>query len=215
MPRTLPGNACAARMSHSEYLRRKVEALPKYYGPSRLGDESLKTQVRRYRASGAPTVSTGPAPLATCCRHAPYPRCGDGQQQQWSVDAVIARAAHCAVCRPGAEPAAGVWVPAEGVCCAVAPDVPRDGAGNPIAAAGHGRTTCCPATGPPLQMLDPTCCSTTPEGVRLVNTVYATGIPADSIPPVSQEKLRTVFAVNRTCAPCPVVIVEPCPYIPG
>jgi len=211
MPRTLPGNACAARMSHSEYLRRKVEALPKYYGPSRLGDESLKTQVRRYRASGVPTVSTGPAPSATCCRHAPYPRCGDGQQQQWSVDAVIARAAHCAVCRPGAEPAAGVWVPAQGVCC-----VPRDTSGNPIAAAGHGRGCIgrCPSPSPPLKMLEPACCSTT-EGVRLVNTVYATGIPADSIPPVSREKLRTVFAINRTCAPCPPVLVDPCPYIPG
>ena len=211
MPRTLPGNACAARMSHSEYLRRKVEALPKYYGPSRLRDESLKTQVQRYRASGAPIISRVAPPADTCCRHAPYPRCADGQQQEWSVDPVVSRAAHCAVCR--SEPAAGVWVPAEGVCCPVAPDVPRDTAGNPIAAAGHGRSTCCPVTGPPLQMLDPICCSTTSAGVRLVNTVYATGIPADSIPPL--PKGQAAFAVHRTCATCPPVVTDPCPYIPG
>jgi hypothetical protein len=206
MPRTLPGNACAARMSHSEYLRRKVEAMPKYYGPARLGDESLKTQVRRFQAAGAPIVSTAPAPPTACCRHAPYPRLGDGQQQDWSVDAVIARAAHCAVCR-GDSLSTGIWIPAQGECCPVAPDVPR------AALAGHGRTTCCPSTGPPLQELTSTCCSTTPNGVRLVNTVYATGIPADSIPPL--PKGQAAFAVSRTCRACPPVSVDPCPYISG
>lgn len=209
MPKPLPSNACAARPSHSEWLRRKVEAMPKWYGPARLGDESLKTQVRRFRAAGAPTVSTGAAPSG-CCSRPPYPRLGDGQQQVWSVDAVIARAAHCAVCG-SITPTESFRVPAS--CCIVVPDVPRDAAGNPLARAGHGRTTCCPATGPPLQELPPTCCSTTPEGVRLVNTVYATGIPADSIPPL--PKGQDAFAIPRTCKACPPVVVDPCPYIPG
>jgi len=213
MPRTLPGNACAARMSHSEYLRRKVEAMPKFYGPARLGDESLKTQVRRFRASGAPTVSTAPAPPATCCRHAPYPRLGDGQQQVWSVDAVIARAAHCAVCGEAPAPANGFWVPARDIsCCETIPDVPLIN-GNPAALVGHGKGCLgrCPSPTLPLQELPPTCCSTT--GVRLVNTVYATGIPADSIPPL--PKGQAAFSVSRTCQACPPVVADPCPYIPG
>jgi hypothetical protein len=54
------------RMNYSEYLRRKVESLPKVFGPSQLGDESTRIMVARYKASANCAV----APMLrdpTCC----------------------------------------------------------------------------------------------------------------------------------------------------
>ena len=53
--------------SASEYLRRKLQSLPKTYGPSVYGDASQRTAVIRYRASNhpGPTLTASTAP--SCC----------------------------------------------------------------------------------------------------------------------------------------------------
>jgi len=162
-------------MNYSEYLRRKRESLPVVYGPPRLGDESLRTAVSRYKAS----ARCGPAPpvsVTTCCRVVGT-KPGDGQQQEWSRESITNRAAGRAIC--GAGTVGYVYKD----CCPPESTVeqPRDAAGLPIPetkpAAYKGTVTCCPATGPPLYMLEPVCCK--PPGT--MNTLLANDMPVDQI----------------------------------
>jgi len=135
--------------SYGEYLRRKVAALPKVYGPSKYGDESVRTSVVRYRNSKPPlpTITASTTPNCSQGLHwhstdfkvptgGPYNgRNGDGQQQEWSVDGLIASRVCCA-------PLSGtITVP----CCT--PDRPSgiyyDAAGLSLTRGYQGATPSC------------------------------------------------------------------------
>lgn len=165
-------------MNYSEYLRRKLESLPVVYGPPRLGDESTRTWAARFKASADCGRRTTPASVTTCCRVVGT-KPGDGQQQEWSRDAITMRAAGRAICGTGRVG----YIYKD--CCPQEStvEIPRDASGNPTdptakPAAYKGKTTCCPATGPPLYMLEPTCCK--PPGT--INTLLANDMPANQIP---------------------------------
>lgn len=53
-------------MNHSEYLRRKMEAMPKVYAPARPGDASETTRMRGAIAAAAGRVRAAPK-AAICC----------------------------------------------------------------------------------------------------------------------------------------------------
>lgn len=57
-------------MNHSEYLRRKMEAMPRVYAPARPGDASETTRIRGAIASAAARVRAAP-PAAICCDPGP------------------------------------------------------------------------------------------------------------------------------------------------
>lgn len=185
-------------MNYSEYLRRKKESLPVVYGPPRLGDESLRISVARYKASASCGARPNPASVTTCCRVVGT-RPGDGQQQQWSQAGLISRAAGRAIC--GAGPVGYVYKD----CCAPESTVeqPRNARGELIPetkpAAYKGTVTCCPATGPPLYMLDPTCCK--PPGTT--DTLLANDMPTGQIPyPVPIKNCCTPPAIPECPNPC-------------
>lgn len=54
-------------MNHSEYLRRKVEAMPKVYGPAKIGDASELTRMRGMIAAAAGSVRSAPSSGPACC----------------------------------------------------------------------------------------------------------------------------------------------------
>lgn len=172
-------------MNYSEYLRRKMESMPVVYGPARLGDESLRTAVSRYKASARCGTRAMPPSVITCCRVVGT-KPGDGQQQEWSREGITNRAAGRAICRVGRVG----YVYKD--CCPQEStvEIPRDASGNPTdptakPAAYKGKVTCCPAVGPPLYMLPPTCCK--PPGT--IDTLLANDMPADQIPfPVPQPR---------------------------
>jgi hypothetical protein len=162
-------------MNYSEYLRRKRESLPVVYGPPKMGDESLRTAVARYKASArcGSTVRS----VTSCCRVVGA-RPGDGQQQEWSGTGITNSAAGRAICGTGTVG----YVYKD--CCVPESTVeqPRDASGTLLPemkpAAYKGKVTCCPAVGPPLYMLEPTCCK--PSGT--INTLLANDMPAGQIP---------------------------------
>lgn len=194
-------------MNHSEYLRRKLESLPKVYGRPVLADEGLKTSVRRYVAaaagsgSGAPSSCCGPTPVWRSSGGRPngVGRASDGQQQVWSSEARISRLAGCAICAdPRPAPILIPCVPPEST-----PEMPRAADGTPLpfskAAAYQGRETCCPFVGPPLSALAPDCCDEVGPG--RTNTLLANDMPitAPIFPPYS-----------RSCCPVTLKCPNPC-----
>jgi hypothetical protein len=198
-------------MNYSEYLRRKLESLPVVMGPSRYGDESTRIMVARYKSSGVVGARRGPGatppPSRACCGPTPYwrsgggrpdngpwPREGDGQQQEWSRNGLTAAAARCAICPTGL---AGYVIKP---CCPQEStvEIPRDATGHPTdptkkPAAYKGRETCCPARGPPLYELEPKCCDK--SGPGRIRTLLANDMPVAEIPVVPAEP-------PRCCAPC-------------
>jgi hypothetical protein len=164
-------------MNYSEYLRRKMESLPVVHGPPQLKDESLRTATSRYRASARCGAGVTPAFVTTCCGVVGT-KPGDGQRQEWSRESITNRAAGRAICGAGR-----VGYVYKG-CCPPESTVeqPRDASGALVPetkpAAYKGKVTCCPAVGPPLYMLPPTCCK--PPGT--INTLLANDMPADRIP---------------------------------
>jgi hypothetical protein len=209
------------RMNHSEYLRRKLESLPKVYGRPVLADEGLKTSVRRYvaTASGS-TGAPAPSPASSCCgptpvwrsrggrpnggpygrpNGGPWGRAGDGQQQVWTSEARISRLAGCAICADPRPAAVRIpCVPPEST-----PEMPRAADGTPLpfskAAAYRGRETCCPVVGPPLSALAPDCCDAVGSG--MMNTLLANDMPitAPIFPPYS-----------GSCCPVTLKCPNPC-----
>lgn len=200
-------------MNHSEYLRRKLESLPKVYGRPVLADEGLKTSVRRYVATasgsaGAPASS----PASSCCgptpvwrsrggrpNGGPWGRAGDGQQQVWTSEARISRLAGCAICADPRPAAVRIpCVPPEST-----PEMPLAADGTPLpfskAEAYKGRETCCPAVGPPLSSLAPDCCDAVGSG--MMNTLLANDMPitAPIFPPYS-----------GSCCPVTLKCPNPC-----
>ena len=198
-------------MNHSEYLRRKLERLPVVYGPSRLGDESMRIMETRFKASVRRPV--GPPPVTTCCSGptpywrsgggrpdvGPYPRAADGQQQEWSSEGVVSSKAGCAVCSAGR---AGYIFKA---CCPPepTPEAPLDPTRKAMAL--RGKVTCCPVVGPTLQSLPPDCGCTVGAGRQ--NTMLANNMPSDKIPyPVPIRNCRTCPPIDTTvvcvCSTC-------------
>jgi hypothetical protein len=165
-------------MSHAEYLRKKLERMPKVLGPARYGDESLKTMAARYKASVRRPVVMPAAD--TCCRglkphwrtnslpaSGPFGRIGAGQQQERSSEFIAASAAGCAICRVGLPGA--VTIP----CCPADPVVEL-----PLAL--QGKKTCCGYVGTPSQSSPLNCkCSSGPGYIR---TWWANDMPANMIP---------------------------------
>jgi hypothetical protein len=205
-------------MNHSEYLRRKMESLPQTFGPARLGDESMRIMVARYRSSGIVAARRGPSfpapPSRACCGptptwrsgggrpdNGPFPREGDGQQQEWSRDGLTAAAAGCAVCKVGR---VGY---VEKACCPQEStvEIPRDAAGRPTdprlkPAAYKGRSTCCGVRGAPLYELEPKCCTT--SGPGRIRTLLANDMPVAEIPVIPAEPPRCCARRSAPCTCC-------------
>ena len=195
-------------MNHSEYLRRRLESLPRVFGPAVVGDESSRTTMARYKATAAargPSVQADP----TCCTRPGrdgegarvYKRPGDGAQQTWSTEGRLAAAAGCAICGVGRVG----YVYHD--CCPQesTPEQPRDASGvlrDPTkkAAAYQGRETCCPILGPGPQLSGPVCCELEPGHI---NTLLANNVPNARIPIPPAEKGCCVN--NLPACPC-----DPC-----
>lgn len=178
-------------MNYSEYLRRKLESMPRVFGPATIGDESSRTAIARYKATAAargPTQQVDP----TCCKHPGrdgegarvYKRPGNGAQQTWSTEGRLAAAAGCAICGVGRVG----YVYQD--CCPQesTPEQPRDSTGalrDPTmkAAIYKGRETCCPVLGSGLS--GPDCCTLEPGHI---NTLLANNVPNARIPIAPSEK---------------------------
>lgn len=207
-------------MNHSEYLRRKLESLPKVYGPSRPGDASETTRIRGAVAAAAGRLRARP-PTRNCC--APHVRTttlpsgvvvyestpvrvgpGCGLSEDRSHGHSIAVAAGCAMI--GAGLCGSTVVPEiREPCCPQewTPEVPRDAAGNPTvptkkAEAYKGRVGCCHYQGLPPQAFGPVCCR--PAGN--IDTVTMTDVPGRLLPIVPAEGPR--------CCPAPAPASDGC-----
>jgi len=185
--------------SYGEYLRRKVAGLPKTYGPSRYGDESLRTTVTRFNHSQRPStayrdetlLTTAPVTnptQPTCCdtlhwrstdykvpSGGPYNgRNGDGQQQEWSVDAIISSRVCCA------KTSGYITVG----CCT--PDRPSgiyyDASGNSLTKAYQGsKPSCCGFQGTRATAL-PRDCSCAVDPTSRQDTLAANDMPKSPLP---------------------------------
>ena len=180
-------------MNHSEYLRRRLESLPRVFGPATVGDESSRTSISRYKATAAARgPSSQPDPI--CCKIAGrdgdgarvFRVPGDGAQQTWSTEGRLAAAAGCAICAVGRVG----YVYQD--CCPQesTPEQPRDAVGNLLdptkkAAAYKGHETCCPIQGPGPQLAGPSCCKLEPGHI---NTLLANNVPNSKIPVPPAEK---------------------------
>ena len=178
--------------SYGEYLRRKLATLPKTYGPSKYGDESLRTSVTRYNNTQPPlpTLTTSTSP--NCCKESlhwrssnyrvpsggPYNgRNGDGQQQEWSVDGLISSR----ICCPKTS---DDYITSS--CCS--PDRPSgiyyDASGAPLTLAYQGtKQSCCgfQATRKTIAVLLPNCSCAVDPATRQ-DTLAADNMPKNPIP---------------------------------
>ena len=82
-------------MNQGEYLRNKQRAIPKIFGPAKIGDESTRIMVHRFKSS---TIAKKHNPANQCCR--PYSN-GVGYLQVSSIDAIISAKAGCELCQAG------------------------------------------------------------------------------------------------------------------
>jgi hypothetical protein len=173
--------------SASEYLRRKLQALPRTYGPSTYGDASQRTAVLRYRNTDNPTPTLTESTTPSCCGGVPSGgpynrRNGDGQQQVWSAEGLIASRVCCislseTITVPGCCPAynkvAGVhYDPVTNL---------------PVTAAYKGAKLTCrgcyQATLASIKKVqDPFRCSCALDPATRVNTLLANDMPIATIP---------------------------------
>ena len=165
-------------MNQSEYLRNKQRRTPQTFGPARLGDESTRIMVRRFKTTAGPCAGTQPRTPAValntaCCR--PY-HDGVGYRQASSRDAITAAAAGREICAAG--PPRYKESIADCTQCAIQTPYTYDPSFQK-AAAYMGKTKCC--NNPPHIPKDPSppCCMK--EGN--VNTFFANNIPATPIGP--------------------------------
>lgn len=174
-------------MNQSEYLRRKMESMPRIFGPAVVGDESSRITMARYKATAAargPTQQTDPI----CCKipgrdgdgARVFKKPADGAQQIWSTEGRLVIAAGCAICGVGRVG----YVYQD--CCPQesTPEQPRYADGSLRdprlkAAAYKGRETCCPILGPGPELAGPACCG--PEPGR-IDTLLANNMPNAEIP---------------------------------
>ena len=172
--------------SSSEYLRRKLQRLPVTYGPATYGDASQRTAVIRYQNSKPPHPTLTKSTKPSCCSGVPSggpynSRNGDGQQQQWSLDGLIASRVHCSPLAPGFTVAG---------CCDPERDADRvagihyDASGIPVTAAYRGKKSpCCEfnATLASIAAIEDRCSCALNPATRL-NTLLANDMPRDPIP---------------------------------
>lgn len=164
--------------SSSEYLRRKMDAATKVVAPRPIGDASVLTQIRRYRASKPVAPKE---PVTDCCRVYPG-RIGDGQQQIWSSEGVLAAVAGCAVCSDPPQIIRDID------CCPYTEPTTK-----PLALQGS-QSGCCPFNGG-LPPTTPECCC-----AGKTNTWWANCITPGTIVPV--PGCTTCPPPIPTCQPC-------------
>jgi hypothetical protein len=214
--------------SYGEYLRRKVATLPKVYGPSHYGDESLRTSVARYKNSQPPLPTLTTSTRPNCCTKSlhwrstnyrlpsggPYnARNGNGQQQEWSVDGLISsRAPACLLCD---EPARAITVSGCGRICApdqsvpcCTPDRPSgiyyDASGNSLTKAYQGaKASCCgfQATRETIKALLPDCSCAIDPATRQ-DTLAADDMPRSPIPYEYPQKECCHYNYHECTNPC-------------
>lgn len=174
--------------SYGEYLRRKMASLPKTYGPSRYGDESLRTSVTRFNNTKPPLPTLTSSTRAECCsslhwrsadysvpRGGPYNgRNGDGQQQEWSVDRLISSRVCCAK--------TSGYITVD--CCT--PDRPSgiyyDASGVPLTLAYQGsKPSCCNFQATRATAL-PQDCSCAVDPATRQDTLAANDMPRSPLP---------------------------------
>lgn len=164
--------------------------MPKTYGPSRYGDESLRTSVTRFNNTKPPLPTPEVSTTPECCnslhwrsvdynipKGGPYNgRNGDGQQQEWSVDRLISSRVCCT------KPSGYITVD----CCS--PDRPSgiyyDASGAPLTLAYQGsKASCCgfQATRETTAALLPDCSCAVDPATRQ-DTLAANNMPRDAIP---------------------------------
>jgi hypothetical protein len=197
--------------SYGEYLRRKLAVLPKTYGPSKYGDESLRTSVTRYNNTQPPlpTLTTSTSP--NCCKESlhwrssnyrvpsggPYnSRNGDGQQQEWSVDGLISSRLCCAQTSD--------YITSS--CCT--PDRPSgiyyDASGTPLTLAYQGtKASCCgfQGTRKTTAVLLPNCSCAVDTATRQ-DTLAADNMPKDPLPYEFPQKECCHYTYTECPDPC-------------
>ncbi len=184
-------------MNHSEYLRRKLESLPRVYGRTQLKDESMRTMVMRFSATqyDAHRTPNTIAPETCCGTPKLFQKEGDGQQQEWSHERKIANGARC-VC--------STWKAGaiEQGCCIQesTPELPRDENGAIVSsekrAAYKGKETCCPYLSTREVEPAPLCC----VGTGRIRTMKANDMPSVSIPipPAEKACCSSIIETNST-----------------
>jgi len=198
--------------SSGEYLRRKMAAMPKTLGPAVYGDSSQRTYVVRMRNTPTPTTrgptltkSTEPS----CCKGRPAGgpynnRNGDGQQQEWSTESLLASRVNFCEPLPGRKEIPG--------CCPPPYPYPRDRpagifydtSGIPMTAAYQGaKSKCCKfqATLASIaKVQEPSRCACATDPSTRINTLLANNMPNDEIPfPPAQKPCCTRTYVLCTC----------------
>jgi hypothetical protein len=177
--------------SSSEYLRRKMAAKPRYIGPAVYGDASQKTYVLRMSTINPSeptlTVSTNPS----CCTGRPTggpynSRNGDGQQQEWSTESLMASRVNLCEPLPGGKLINGCNLINSGCGVAKPAGVYYDAAGIPMTAAYQGaKLKCCgfQATLETTKLVQgsPKCFCGLDHSTRL-DTLLANNMPNNEIP---------------------------------
>lgn len=149
---------------------------PQTFGPAKMGDESTRIMVRRFKASAVPCASASQArsPVQTaCCR--PY-HDGLGYRQASSRDTLTAASAGREICAAG--PPRYKQSIADCDLCEVQTPFTYDPA-FPKAAAYMGKTKCSLAKAYVQKAPAPPCCMK--EGN--VNTFFANNVPATPMGP--------------------------------
>lgn len=176
-------------MNQSEYLRNKQRRIPKIFGPAKLGDESTRIMVHRFRSSTVHAHS----PSIQCCR--PYAN-GVGYRQASSMDGLLAAAAGCTICASG--PPRYKQSIADCVQCVVQTPYTYDPSFQK-AAALMGKQTCC--AHPPYvpRPPPPQCCVSDGN----INTFQAVNIPAGAVAPaIGQPRVAPVITAGSGMPCC-------------
>ena len=194
--------------SYGEYLRRKVAALPKTYGPSKYGDESLRTSVTRFNNTKPPLPTLTTSTRSACCNSlhwrsvdykvpsgGPYNgRNGDGQQQEWSVDRLISSRICCAK--------TSGYITVE--CCTR--DRPSgiyyDASGAPLTLANQGsKPSCCGFQATRATAL-PRDCSCAVDPATRQDTLAADNMPRNPLPYEFPQKECCHYRYYECTNPC-------------
>jgi hypothetical protein len=174
-------------MNQGEYLRNKQRRTPQIFGPAKMGDESMRIMVHRFKSS---TITKKHSPRVQCCR--PYSN-GVGYRQVSSRDAITAANAGCEICAAG--PPRYKHSITDCTECTIQTPYTYDPA-FPKAAALMGKETCCalPRAKEPV----PQCCMK--EGY--INTFFANNVPATPVAPALGQCCEAPVKTNIESIPC-------------
>jgi hypothetical protein len=184
-------------MDQGQLLRRRMAAAPKIIAPRPIGDSSLLTQIRRYKASRPRPV----APTTTDCCVVRSGKRSDGQSQVWTAEAAVSAAAGCAVCASPAPQT--VVIP----CCPPEPIPEQPNGAFPKPLAYQGKDTCCGVVGGAPHPSSPKKCCTPGN----TNTWWANDIPCGYVAPVSVCSCRCpppCPPIRRCCDPYGNLVVD-------